>query len=319
MNEHTKGSVTVTKDRKLIMALPRTLDFENNYEATVSHFQCLSQATQSASRVRTLLFNNIKNVSPSAALVLASEVDRWNQRSGRRLRADTDSWDKEIEKLLYQMGYFELLGIPHPTKLSESRDLTFLHFKRGYLGDKDAGKLAKELRVEIEAIVGSGIKKHFLFEGLSEAITNVCQHAYPQHAGVGIKQWWLSASYNKRLRELCVMIYDQGVGIPGTLPRWKFYELVKDVFNSWTDSQKIEAAMEIGRTSSGLTERGKGLQNLIKFARSHREGRLSIYSLNGMYRMISKQDGASSTTTTTLRRDHENSIGGTLIEWSVKL
>jgi hypothetical protein len=320
LNEYTKGSVSVTTDRKLIIALPERLDFEENYEATASHFQALRQATQDVSRVSSLRFNDIKYISPSAALVLASEVDRWNQRSGRTLRAEVESWDKQIERLLCEMGYFELLKIPHPSDMSESTDMTFLRFKRGDLGDRDAGKLAKQLRVEIEALVGFGIKKHFLFEGLSEAITNVCQHAYPDTGGYLAKQWWLSASYDRQIRELSVIFFDQGAGIPGTLPKWKFFERVRDFFNNWSDSQKIEAAMEAGRSSSGLAERGKGLQNLVEFARSHREGHLSIYSLQGMYRMMSKLgDGEQNARTKTERRDYKNSVGGTLIEWSVKL
>ena len=163
---------------------------------------------------------------------------------------------------------WSFLGIARPTDAGKAEDINFLQFKRGDLGDRNAGRLAKELREEIETLVGFGIKKHFLFEGLSEAITNVGQHAYPAGEGYQIRQWWVSASSDTRARELRVMFYDQGAGIPGTLRRWKLFELVKEAFSSWTDSQKIEAAMEVGRSSSGLSERGKGLQNLVEFART---------------------------------------------------
>ena len=320
LNTHTKGSASVTRDRKLILRLPERLDFNGAYEATASHFQMLRNAVQGRREVSTLLFNDIKHVSPSAALVLASEVDRWNQREQGDLRADIDSWDKNVERLLCEMGYFELLGIPCPSDVGKRGEMTFLRFKRGTVGAKDLGKLAQQLRFEIESLLGFPIKKHFLFEGLSEAITNVSQHAYPDTNGYHVKQWWLSASYDSRAGELCVMFYDQGAGIPGTLPKWKLFERVKDMFGTWSDSQKIEAAMEVGRSSSGLKERGKGLQNLLEFARAHREGCLSIYSSRGMYKMTSKRNGAAmAPLTTTQRLDFENSVGGTLIEWSVKL
>lgn len=318
LNEHTKRSFAVGEDRRLIIRLPERLDFEENYETTVSHFKVLREATLTARRVKKLLFNDIRYISPSAALVLASEVDRWNQRAGGKLKAEVDMWDEDIARLLCQMGYFDLLNIPYNKDVSVSKDLTFLRFKRGDREDRDSGKLAKQLRVEIEQLVGFGVKKHFLFEGLSEAITNVGQHAYPQADGRRPCQWWVSASYEKMTRELRVMFYDQGVGIPGTLQKSEFFEFMREFFHRWLDSQKIEAAMEIGRSASGRSERGKGLQNLIEFAKSHREGLLSIYSLRGMYRIISTRDGARPATTTH-RRDHENSIGGTLIEWAVKL
>ena len=188
------------------------------------------------------------------------------------------------------------------------------------ISKKDGGELAKQLRIEIETIVGERIKKHFLFEGLSEAITNVGQHAYPNANDFLLQQWWLSASYDSANKKLGVTFYDQGAGIPKTLPRAYFFGLIKNVLEylSWSDSKKIEAAMETGRTSTGRSERGKGLQNLIEFAKSHLEGQLSIYSLHGMYRQCFTFVG-NEQKTNSIRRDHNTSIGGTLIEWSVKL
>jgi hypothetical protein len=199
-----------------------------------------------------------------------------------------------------------------------AKKTTFLPFKRGQANAENSGQLAKQLRVEIETLVEQRIKKHFLFEGLSEAITNVGQHAYRDEVDYRRKQWWLSASYDEDERKLCVTFYDQGDGIPETLPRYRFFEAIKDVFNSWTDSQKIEAATQIGRSASGLQERGKGLQNLVEFAKVHSVGKLSIYSLQGLYVQSYSNDGTNATQTSA-RKDFDISIGGTLIEWSVTL
>jgi hypothetical protein len=263
-------------------------------------------------------FSSIESISPSAALVLASEVDQWNQQVGRRLRANLPSWEDDIKRLLCQMGYFELLELEKPEEAWPTKSITFLKFKRGQTSAENSGQLAKQLRVEIETLVEQRIKKHFLFEGLSEAITNVGQHAYRDEVDFRRKQWWLSASYDEDKRKLCVIFYDQGDGIPVTLPRYRFFELIKDVFNSWTDSQKIEAATQIGRSASGLEERGKGLQNLVEFAKVHSIGKLSIFSLQGMYVQSYTNDGTNATQTSA-RKDFSNSIGGTLIEWSVTL
>jgi hypothetical protein len=319
LNDHTKKSVKGTNDNKFIIELPETLDFEENYESTASHFQMLRAAVKYHAKLRNLRFDKIKFISPSAALVLASEVDHWNQRAGGRLRAAVESWQEDIKRLLCQMGYFELLHLERPTSSDAvNKSTNFLQFKRGDQTNRNSGQLAKQLRIEIEKLVGFAIKKQFLFEGLSEAITNVGQHAYPDTNSIGFKQWWLSASYDKDDRRLCVMFYDQGVGIPATLPSSHLYEFMKKTFTSWADSQKIEAAMEVGRTSTRLQERGKGLQNLVEFAKIYSEGRLSIYSIRGMYKLVSVRNGTDSPIKTH-RRDLETSIGGTLIEWSVKL
>jgi hypothetical protein len=307
----------MTPDRRAIIRLPEQLDFEENYERTVCHFDLLRRGSHIGGNLANLRFDLIRHISPSAALVLASEVDRWNQLRGGRLTASVETWHDDIRRLLRQMGYFELLSISAPPNESASKNTDFLRFKRGDGYDRNSGYLAKQLRMEIEALVGFNIKKHLLFEGLSEAITNVGQHAYPDSVS-GVKQWWLSASYNKEARRLCVMFYDQGAGIPATLPTSDAVERLREYLDIWPDSRKIEAAMEVGRSATGSSERGKGLQNLVEFAKAHAEGRLSIYSLRGLYRMIEQSDGIAQKTDI-LKRDHANSINGTLIEWEVTL
>ena len=318
LNTHTKANVSVDKERRVTIILPANLDFEDHYEETSSHFAVLREAIHSGKRISNLDFSRIERISTSAALVLASEVDQWNQQVGSRLRANLPSWKEDIKRLLCQMGYFELLHLDRPEAEWPQKNTTFIPFKRGQAKAENSGQLAKQLRIEIEALVGQKIKRHFLFEGLSEAITNVGQHAYRDVADYRRKQWWLSASYDAETRQLCVTFYDQGDGIPNTLPRSHWVEVVKDVFNSWTDSQKIEAASDIGRSSSGMDERGKGLQNLVEFAKAHSQGRLSIYSLHGMFAQSFANDGKTQTQDSA-RKDFKNSIGGTLIEWSVSL
>ncbi len=309
-----RKSVTVGSDKGLLIMLPQRLDFEENYESTVEHFRILRDATRRRLRVRKLQFDEIEFISPAAALVLASEVDRWNQSVGGRLRADVSSWNVDIRRLLCEMGFFELLKLPRPQVAPSKNTVTFLNFISGESGVGDTGKLAQQLRINIEAIVEKGIRRRYLFEGLSEAITNVSQHAYPNSFNQHKKQWWVSASFDKQHHELYVMFYDQGAGIPKTLPSSEFFESMRSLFGRWSDSQKIQAAMEYGRSATGKTERGKGLSNLVEFAKVHEQGRLSIYSQRGLFRIAHKDLQQVND-----RRDHKNSIGGTLIEWSVKL
>jgi hypothetical protein len=316
IGKYTRGNVTSGGGNTVEIWLPERLDFEQNYEATACHFKMVRFASYNRFGIKNLHFDNITSISPSAALVLASEVDRWNQRVGGKLRAHVETWDDEIKRLLCEMGYFELLGLQKPATEGKGGDVTFLQFLKGESGQSNIGQLAKQLRVQIENIVGKEIKKHFLFEGLSEAITNVGQHAYPPSILDGRpKQWWLSASFNKRDRQLNVMFYDQGVGIPNTLPTSHLFEHIKGFFHLWDDSQKIEAAMEYGRSATQRPERGKGLKNLLEFAKAHEAGRLSIYSRCGLYRLAHNSDDRIETA----RRQHETSVGGTLIEWSVRL
>lgn len=319
LNSHTNGSIVTDQHQKLIINLPSNLDFEENYEKTASHFAVLRRAVMLRKHIKSLDFSRLNRISPSAALVLASEVDQWNQKVKGKLKANLPSWNENVKRLLCEMGYFELLNLETPRSEWTKGNTTFFNFKRGQASkDHDNGQLAKELRIEIEKIVGHRIKKTVLFKGLSEAITNVVQHAYLHSSEPNQKRWWISGSFSKDEEKLCVTFYDQGIGIPETLPTSKIFEQIADFLYSWPDSRKIQAAMEAGRTSSGLEERGKGLQDLIEFAKTHRKGSLSIYSLKGMFKQeFSIADGESGPKL--VRRDFANSIGGTLIEWSVFL
>ncbi|MEQ1933887.1 MAG: hypothetical protein ABL962_08410 [Fimbriimonadaceae bacterium] len=256
----------------------------------------------------------MRRISTSAALALASEVDQWNQRCVRKLRAAIQTWHPDVQKLLQEMGYFELLGLARPEGAPPETDTTFLRFRRGESGpDRDGGKIAVELRTEIEEVADKTIKKMQLFGGLSEAITNVGHHAYDPDDAQLARQWWVSASYKRSSHELKVTFYDHGRGIPVTLPAWKHFSRISEMFWKMSNSEKIASAVKLGRSSTGSDERGQGLQNLLEFSRAYEDGMLTIYSLKGKFQSthVSGQDAEGDF------QDRQNSIGGTLIEWSV--
>jgi anti-anti-sigma regulatory factor len=320
INESNINSIGYSyNEKKLDIILPESLDFELNYESTASHLRVLRKAVEKGTKIRRIDFSRIKTLSTSAALVLASTVDQWRERVSGKIRAELPTWGHDIQKLLCQMGYFELLGLPVPEKTWDEGTVTFLPFIRGRIGEDAPGEKAKQLRIKIEEIVGKSIQRRPLFEGISEAITNVCQHAYDGVSDEKRKYWWLSASFDSVNRELRVTFYDKGLGIPKTLPAHRNFERFLSLFGSWPDSKKIEAAMKIGRTASGLEERGKGLQNLIEFAKAHPEGNLRVSSLKGTYEEKYENGLDNQQKRNVALQDHKCSIGGTLIEWSVLL
>jgi hypothetical protein len=214
------------------------------------------------------------------------------------------------------MGYFELLDLERPLPPEAPGSNVFLKFIAGLSEERDKGKIAKQLRIQIESLVGREIEKHSLFTGVSEAIANVTDHAYPTLGQVRArKRWWLSAAYSKNTNQLTVIAFDQGVGIPATLVRKGFFSQFRDRVLGWTDSYKIKTAMRYGKSSTGRPERGKGLVELELFARAYDEGRLSIYSNRGVYQMVHRKGHKDER----VFRDHTTSINGTLIEWSVRL
>jgi hypothetical protein len=314
LNKHTRGSIVDCSNRSISIVLPEKMDFESNYESTCSHLLLLRSAVLNRIRIRRLDFSRLSGISTSAALALASEVDQWNQRCSFKLRAAVHTWHPDVKKLLLEMGYFELLGIKRPDVLKIETDKTFLQFRRGESGPgRDGGQIAVELRTDIESVADKTINKMLLFGGLSEAITNVGHHAYDPVDSRLVKQWWVSASFKRNTQELKVTFYDHGRGIPNTLPSWKHFNRISEFFWQMSNSQKITSAVKLGKSSTGDEERGQGLQNLLEFSRAYENGTLTIYSLRGKYQS-SHADGQDIEGEF---EDRQNSIGGTLIEWSV--
>src|SRR4051794_13237019 len=96
VNQHTRGSIKGVANQPLEIRLPARLDFEENYETTVSHFRHVRDAARGRYRIKRLGFEDIAYISPAAALVLASEVDRWKEGTVS-MRADTDSWNPDVK------------------------------------------------------------------------------------------------------------------------------------------------------------------------------------------------------------------------------
>ena len=320
-NRHGVNAVIVNRhnpkqagpvNRRVRIDLPERLDLEDNYEETVTHLANVRRAAQRKFRLGYLSFDNIKYVSPSAALLLASEIDRWKSAVGERVSADHKNWDPSVCRLLCEMGFFELLRLKRPEDVRELKNTQFLPFIRGNVeerGDR-AGRQAQVLRQRIEEAAGVQIRKHLLFAGLSEAITNVSQHAYSKKkTNREIKPWWMSAALVER--KVIVSFYDHGRTIPGTLPSSKLFEKMWDSISAWHDGDRILAAMQLGRTSTGNPRRGKGLQNFLELIHAHPASQLRIFSNRGV--LVVTNHGASelayrSTIAQTCLR-------GTLIEW----
>ncbi|MCJ8138578.1 hypothetical protein [Falsirhodobacter halotolerans] len=172
--------------------------------------------------------------------------------------------------------------------------------------------------------------KMYLFEGLTEAVINSIEHAYVDTAArsgdmrdgntvstypTAGSRWWATSCYDPVSKSLRFFVYDQGVGIAATLDReegWRrrISEMIVKLGSSpsKSDAQDIEAAFEIGRTRTGLDERGKGLDQMRDVVRSARGGYMRVLSGKGDVEL----------TETECRKFYLPShTGGTLIEWNL--
>jgi hypothetical protein len=128
-----------------------------------------------------------------------------------------------------------------------------------------------------------------------------------------------------RNKSVTVAVYDQGISIPASLPRWEHWSkvermarrvvartgLVAPLENPQNDASAIRLAMTVARSKTRLPQHGKGLNTMVEVVERAAAGRLRIISRNGEY-VWDKGKKPRAT-------NHAHSIGGTLIEWRLQL
>jgi hypothetical protein len=279
-------------------------------------------------------FAKLHSISLSSAVVLAADYDRLAQLSGEvPPTINLSTWNSEVLTTLFQLGFFETLG--HIPNLNEKLVQDGPKLTMKIVTAEDAGKLDEidsslqdlakflsgdelALAPELDDAVVT------LLTSISEAITNVTQHAYPQdheYEFEHVEKLWVSATADRRNDTLTVVVYDQGATIPVTYPRLsrtskvlRFLRLALakgKEFDYSSDGTYIRAAMRFGGSRTDKVYRGKGFPQMNSLVGSVGGGRLSIRSRNGW---------CSTGTGWRMRSGYvSSSLGGTLVELTVNV
>jgi len=321
--EHNAVGEYSWKDQRLVVPVPPELDLTANRNATLELAAACRMNCLVARKPTVLDFSDTKLISSAAILYLVAEIDRCRKVSGVRMLSGTYPRDRRLHRQMRDSGFFDALGVK--ASLDVAPKVFPLEYIKVQSGTQADGRLAVELR---RALFGPHEeqlpkdKKGSFFRGLTEAMTNVSQHAYPEDWDVGAikvikKGWWMLGHINKLRKELKIMIVDQGIGIPRSLPRTH-----KDVIPMLlaalkldaSDGAMIHAAMEVGRSRMGQTHRGKGLNDLKQIIDLCQAGTLRILSKKGEY-VYRVRNGKS----VSLAQGHDLALNGTLVEWTIPL
>tara|TARA_R100000306_G_scaffold32070_1_gene33928 strand:- start:2564 stop:3154 length:591 start_codon:yes stop_codon:yes gene_type:complete len=182
------------------------------------------------------------------------------------------------------------------------------------------GRQCKELQGALSLLAGGAIRDAtYMYEGLSEAMSNVSHHAYPPTATSKYNvesdhRWWASGSFNKDAGNLKVLILDLGVGIPATLPRSGQWEAIRhkmparqEVFRD--DAELIKTAMQTYRTQTEESNRGRGLVQMSEYVDQSIGGFMKVLSGMGEVQYLGRERFKA--------RPLSVHFGGTFIEWEV--
>jgi len=314
-----------------VLRPPADLNFEGNYDESLAFLMdirgrsvgrpILHPKTGKPLRILTD-FAALRTISSGAGLVLAAEIDRRRLVTGAKPRSWDEEWDPAVRAYFEQAGLFELLGIQPQLTSTDSPPTSDLQAVRFIRGRSVRGEYGAALRDRLEALCGKTIgPKRTVYEAISEAIANT-RHAYPQDVAIwptkATGSWWAAGTWNSATDVVSLQLYDQGVGIPATLPRsghWsdimKMVGLGERLHPERSDDRLIVAALEVGRTSTGEQGRGKGLAEMASWIDKLGNGFLRITSGRGS--ITYRSDGETSGTS------RRAPFCGTLIEWEIGL
>jgi hypothetical protein len=300
---------------------PDILSFRKNFSATIEFLDSVRDVFMEHGTTRRRIHIDlapIKQLSVPVAIVLAAEFHRWSLMLSKRLRVvDAHKWSPSVRSLLSDLGVFKLLSLGAVSNEHNAENFTLTELMSGVRTD---GHKIDQLQEEFEDVLAGFTKKPEMYAGLMEAAENAINHAYPDgyvptHPFAG-HRWWAASCLDTEKMILRFFVFDQGAGIPHTLPtatvweqvRAKIAVLLGDFIPN--DSLMLKSALEVGRTRTGLDHRGLGLRRMSDVVTGAESGSLRILSGKGEIVYYSDERIEMS--------DHERHIGGTLIEWSMR-
>ncbi|MGV8830415.1 MAG: hypothetical protein ACOH2N_00445 [Devosia sp.] len=255
-------------------------------------------------------------ISVPVAIVLAAEFHRWQLLKHLRLRArDAAKWSSEVRSLLDDLGVFELLETKAPPVGAGAREnFTLTALQSGLKLD---GAKLNRLQARFRDMIVGFTNNATVYEGLTEAVENAISHAYPDdytptHPFAG-HRWWGAGCIEISTMRLRFFVFDQGAGIPHTLPTADVFEGIaawlaahfSDVVHN--DTLMLRAALEVGRTRTLESFRGLGMRRMTDVVTGAENAYLRIISRRG--EIVYHGEGSIES------RTHSESLGGTLIEW----
>jgi hypothetical protein len=294
--------------------LPANLCLDENVDETLSFFESLRYRTLlhglrvSRPRRRRIAwvrgysdFTTMRRISPGAALILAAEYDRiYRVGSSIPNTVDINRWDPLVYSTLYNLGFFDLLGVaksgnyvlPSPAEGNVMQAPMQRGENANWAGASEA------LLHLFDVVGGDDTARVNLLGAVVDAIENVRGHAYSDRGPLQTRLippfWWISGAADKASKKLTLVIYDQGVTIPVTLPnKWAGSAVLNTFLNLFGhsfdparpdyDGEALKAAMQLSTTATGLAQRGKGLSKIKDVVSQSKDGRLKVVSRRGIY------------------------------------
>lgn len=309
------GSLASGFENEILVAAPveMSLGIVDQHHRTTRFIEKIRDAYRTPGRALCIDFSRTDVVVAGAMLLFYAELSQLRSMFARKAIRCIPPRNPKMREVLQHLGIFQMLGYRSDV-VPQARDV--VTWRKASALDAN-GQLAGEL-LELYGTLQAGLSK-FMFRGVTEALTNVVQHAYIANRQDGLprerdRRWWMFCREGSDRMYVCVC--DLGIGIPRSLPAKYSLEMLDKALGfvsggrMHNDARLIHAGMEIARSRTGSAARGKGLADLRRVVDEVDGGRLYVFSNRGL---VLYTQGSYQTT------NFENSILGTLIVWTLPL
>lgn len=286
---------------------------EERNGATSNFMQFLQKIRGFRGRHLCIDMSRATRLVSSATLLFKAEV-AFLRAKGVRVTAVAPRKER-THQVLTQTGLTELLSLPACKKVDREDTVHWRHAS-GVWSKAQPANLASLL------VPGNSLTGSLLYTGMIESLSNSIEHAYQDHPrrrqfGAMQDGWWGFQQYRDGVLSTCIC--DLGIGIANALPiklasEPGLYSKLIALFRraKGRDIQSILAAVEYGRSSTGVAQRGKGLRDAHRVIDDAGSGELHIISNQGFY-YYKRQAGKDAPIVTTRRLP--GSIAGTIYLW----
>lgn len=316
--------------QNIVVTAPEILSLTRNAAGTIKFFDDFKAAVFTTKKVKEggiwrlpsvyLDLSKITRISVPTAVILSAEMDRWRIRKNTHLSPrNLSSWAPRVRNLLADLGCFELVGTKkiRPDWSSIADAITVLKLRSG---EKSNGKELQQLQYDLSRVFKAFKAQPRIYQGLLEAANNCIDHAYPKKKKIKPKyayaghRWWATACVDPKSNSLRFFIYDQGVGIPLTIGKKKGWLKALKILPGMrlsSDAAIIDGAFEIGKTSTGIDGRGRGLNQMREAIEVADDAYIRVISGKGDVKYKCNRGGEIG--------HLPAHIGGTIVEWSIPI
>jgi hypothetical protein len=313
------ASVNKKVKKREMLHVPAIMCLINNYEITANFIKKIKHKVIEEEHFILLDFRTCQMIGTETCVVLAAEIDRCLKCVPDSITGSYPT-NPQVYFFLNEIGFFQLLGIQASKPVFDNYpDMKAVRLESGRDNPENLLRGIKGLFYDDSQDAEESGYPRNVYRALTEAMGNAVEHAYPKHFLLAnekscIPEWWRAGFKSIKENFVLIILYDQGAGIPNTLEtNWaeQLQSLITRLSRTPSDSEKIELAMERGRSRTRYPGRGQGSYDMQSVIRESKNGELRVLSYRGNYRYQNTGTWTSVDMTTPLE--------GTLVIWRLEL